>query len=163
MFFYHYTDAKSAALITKNQLNRESTERWECRISQPQKWAKFEVQHPEGFYLTTCAPDMVGDGKNSKKEKIGLSYLDNPYVLIFSLPFVKWRDIKKVRASMHNEKETFSITKAGEPEKYFTIPIGKVHGRSECVPFDLEHCVWAGPIAQTPAEYQETAKFIFEK
>lgn len=154
MIFYHYTTKKFAKTITREQISGAPTDPWNCLMNQPQKWSWYTDQHPAGFYLTTYAPNKFEE----KKDKLGTSKLDDPYVLIFAFDWVGWSDIKKVgnKVSSGNVK----ITKVGEPEKYCTNRVGENTSNAEDVPFQLAHCVWCGPIADVPKKYLKTADFI---
>lgn len=154
MFFYHYTTKKFAQSITNEQINGAPTNPWTCLMNQPQKWSWHTKQHPAGFYLTTYAPDKFEE----KKDKLGTSKLDDPYVLVFSFDWVKWADIKKVGKNLSSGN--VKITKVGEPEKYCTNRIGVNSSNAEDVPFQVASCIWCGPIASVPETYRNTASFI---
>lgn len=162
MRFYHYTTKEHAKAITQNALQEAVTaesEEWQCKESQPQSWLYLEDQHPQGFYLTTLAPGEIlgseaeqgGKKKADKKNrKTGINKLENPYVLIFDLPWVQKKKISGVDDSVSNGDR--KIKKVGEPEKYCATRINQQRLGTDdiVVPFAWSECKWAGPANSIP-------------
>ncbi|MEM5314156.1 hypothetical protein [Paraburkholderia sp. JHI869] len=163
MRFYHYTTKAGANGITQNALQQAVTaesEPWQCRESQPQIWVDHSKQHPKGFYLTTLSPEQIvagAEGKEKKKagqkkRKTGINDLEDPYVLVFDLPWVTPKKISKVDDSVNNGDR--KIKKVGEPEKFCATRINQQHLGSDdvVVPFELSECKWAGPAGSVPKQ-----------